>query len=846
MSSYFKTLLNENTLDIDASNLVLAGLTPNSILYVDTDGIISDSTLGVNFSFTAPTLSLANLTGFTTDSLSEGKTNLYYTDSRSRLALSAGSGISYNNSTGVISATAAVASIIGTADQVLANGTSGSAQTGTITLTLPQSIATTSSVEFAQIAIGTNTPNALLHIQSTNYGSPASANNFRMILAGSLTAGYQPGLGVDGTDDLWINSKTTQRFYISASEKMRLNTTGLGINTSNPDTYLHVKGNSTGAYGATPALVLQGDNAANPIDLVFARNTSALTGQAAAISVRASNNDLTFYRFNSNWYETMRILNASGNVGIANDNPLYLLTVGSSIYNANPQISVIAQTTAEIWQTVGSTLMSTWFSNSAGSTLRTVANVPLYLGTNNTNKITITGAGLVGIGCTPGNLLSLANNSYMAWRNAANSSETVGIISTSSDDLRFYVNGTRMYILPSGYVGIGVSPSYPLHVSASVDDPLYITTSYTNAFTRTITGFAPSIGNGQTTLIETGTAASAYNTSYFGHYKASAGSSSNLITFGMYGIDHILTMSGAGNVAIGYSTTPATVRLSIKDSSNSYANPQVKIQSANSVVSGGLGFDGLYNTDALYFYTGGSASHKMIVTYYGDVGIGYVAPNAKLHVKAKGTGWYDGILIEDNNDGKCIVMTCEADYLWIGGSQTVGGAVTQLIKTGLTGGVEITGDTKTSGRYLVGIKYFSDALYASMYLTAASFSLSTTYATVPFDSNGDYVGITPDGTTNYRFNNGANEYNAVYRLSFFCWANAGGTYDVYFKVNTGQYTTINERIISMTTTKQAIRYTAYIPSFIKNDYIRIQAKVGSGTGSILITNAECTLEKIGM
>ena len=44
-----------------------------------------------------------NLTGFDTDDLTEGSTNLYYTDARARAAVSAGTGVSYNSSTGVIS-----------------------------------------------------------------------------------------------------------------------------------------------------------------------------------------------------------------------------------------------------------------------------------------------------------------------------------------------------------------------------------------------------------------------------------------------------------------------------------------------------------------------------------------------------------------------------------------------------------------------------------------------------------------------------------------------------------------------------------------------------------------------
>ena len=49
--------------------------------------------------------STRNLTGFDTDDLTEGSSNLYYTDARTRAAVSAGTGISYNSSTGVIAST---------------------------------------------------------------------------------------------------------------------------------------------------------------------------------------------------------------------------------------------------------------------------------------------------------------------------------------------------------------------------------------------------------------------------------------------------------------------------------------------------------------------------------------------------------------------------------------------------------------------------------------------------------------------------------------------------------------------------------------------------------------------
>jgi len=82
----------------------------------------------------------------TTDDLPEGKTNVYYTDARSRSAISGGTGISYNNSTGVITNTAPViSSITGTTNQIIVTGSTS------VTLSTPQDIGTGSSVQFARL-----------------------------------------------------------------------------------------------------------------------------------------------------------------------------------------------------------------------------------------------------------------------------------------------------------------------------------------------------------------------------------------------------------------------------------------------------------------------------------------------------------------------------------------------------------------------------------------------------------------------------------------------------------------------------------------------------------------------
>lgn len=61
---------------------------------------------GITWTYNDPANTLTgnvSLAAFTTDSLPEGSTNLYFTNARARSAISAGNDISYNSSTGVIS-----------------------------------------------------------------------------------------------------------------------------------------------------------------------------------------------------------------------------------------------------------------------------------------------------------------------------------------------------------------------------------------------------------------------------------------------------------------------------------------------------------------------------------------------------------------------------------------------------------------------------------------------------------------------------------------------------------------------------------------------------------------------
>lgn len=93
-----------------------------------------------------------------------------------------------------------VSSITGTASQVLANGISGSPQTGAITLTLPQNIATTSSPQFASLALGyISAPptNGLLVKSQSFFGeTSATVSEFVGIIP---TTSYRTSLYIGGS-----------------------------------------------------------------------------------------------------------------------------------------------------------------------------------------------------------------------------------------------------------------------------------------------------------------------------------------------------------------------------------------------------------------------------------------------------------------------------------------------------------------------------------------------------------------------------------------------------------------------------------------------------------------------
>jgi len=117
-----------------------------------TDGVTAILTVGDGDSVTATfvgdvTGTVSDISNHDTDDLAEGSTNLYYTDTRARAALSGSTGITYNSTTGAISIDSTVATLTGT--QTLTNKTltNPTVNAGSGTIVLPTSASPAQTAE---------------------------------------------------------------------------------------------------------------------------------------------------------------------------------------------------------------------------------------------------------------------------------------------------------------------------------------------------------------------------------------------------------------------------------------------------------------------------------------------------------------------------------------------------------------------------------------------------------------------------------------------------------------------------------------------------------------------------
>ena len=166
-------------------------------------------------------------------------------------SLAASTGISVNSATGAVTVTnTGVISLTGTANQVLVGGGSGSATSGNITLTLPQSIATASSPSFADITLttGSNSTLATVGSQPTSMVNKQYVDNLaagldihesmRVLQASALSANYVQTQGA--------GSAATSAYLISTTQVALPAIDGVTISATGASQRVLVVGGFTG------------------------------------------------------------------------------------------------------------------------------------------------------------------------------------------------------------------------------------------------------------------------------------------------------------------------------------------------------------------------------------------------------------------------------------------------------------------------------------------------------------------------------------------------------------------------------------------------------------------------
>jgi len=210
-------------------------------------------------------------------------------------SLAAGSGISINASSGPVTIyNSGVVSLTGTSNQVLVGGASGTATSGNITLTLPQSIGTASSPSFADITLstGTNSTIASVGSQPTSIVNKQYVDNLaagldihasvRVLQSSAFTANY--------VQTQSAGSASTGSYLISTTQVALPAIDGISISATGTTQRVLVTSGFTGTAsiaGTTP-FTPGNSNIANGIYYVGALGGS---GTSNWILVRATDTD---------------------------------------------------------------------------------------------------------------------------------------------------------------------------------------------------------------------------------------------------------------------------------------------------------------------------------------------------------------------------------------------------------------------------------------------------------------------------------------------------------------------------------------------------------------------------
>jgi len=210
-----------------------------------------------------------------TDDLAEGSTNQYFTQARARASLSAGTGISYDSNTGVITNTS-----INTDTTYTQNA---SATTGGANLNLVGSDSTTDSVKFAS---GTNITVSRTDANTITFDG-TDLNTTYTIASASTTGGAN--LTLTGSD-----SSTDSVAYKGAGATTVTSTDANTITITSTDTNTTYTQNASAATGGANLNLVGSDSTTDTIKFANGTNVTVTRTDADTITIASTDTNTTY------------------------------------------------------------------------------------------------------------------------------------------------------------------------------------------------------------------------------------------------------------------------------------------------------------------------------------------------------------------------------------------------------------------------------------------------------------------------------------------------------------------------------------------------------------------------